>query len=86
MQIHFTNFGAEGPDLPIDDICELGFDATKEMDITQGDLSKTSNPITGTISPKIATCFPILDAIKFSFNEVCTARQGRRVCVCEAYV
>ncbi|KAK9813091.1 hypothetical protein WJX72_008864 [[Myrmecia] bisecta] len=62
--IHFTNFHAEGPDLPIDQLCV--FPHLKELDITDG--TGGTPPISGTVPQEVVTCFPRLNAIKFSFN------------------
>lgn len=31
--LHFTNLMIEGPDLPIQEICDVGLDKLKELDI-----------------------------------------------------
>lgn len=72
MQFHFNQFGAEGPTVPIDEICDLGFTHVKEFDTTQGERGKAFPPIGSPISPKLATCFPILNEFKFAYNAVCS--------------
>lgn len=66
--LHFTNDELEGPDLPIQQICDVGLITIKELDI-DGNFNATP-PMGGTIPEVYGRCFPLLSTSKLSFNRL----------------